>query len=127
MGILISRIPKLHFKHQQIINLMITISLFMTITLLAMISPIKQIQDPICLLILFPLIIYFASNVNYSSNLINNICQICFGLYAYQTIPRYLQIIIPIIPDGVYVAVLVFVLAALDVLIKKVARRVVIQ
>lgn len=127
MGILISRIPKLHFKYDQIINLMITILLFIIITLLAIISPIKQIQDPVCLLILFPLIIYFASNVNYSSNLINNICQICFGLYAYQTIPRYLQIIIPSITDGVCVAVLVFVLAALDVLIKKAARRVEIQ
>lgn len=123
LGILISKIPKLNFKYSNIISILVTSILFVGITCIAIFLPIKTIEDPLCLLILFPSIIYFASNINFSSKVVNNICSISFGLYAYQTIIRYIQLINPKIPDGWGVAIVVFALATIDVIIKNIVRK----
>lgn len=122
MGILISLIPKINFKRSNLFCLIIFLSIFAGITIMAYFSVPKYILDPICLLGLFPAIIYFSNNVNFSSKIVNGICEISFGLYAYQTVPRYLQIVLNI-PDCWELALLVISLASIDLIVKKLIRR----
>lgn len=123
LGILISRIPSLDFKHSNTVSVIITILLFVSITVMAIFPPTIQVQDCLCLLLLFPSIIYFSANINFSCSVINSICRISFGLYAYQTVTRFLQLVCPNVPDGGGVAAIVFVLAISDLIIKKVVNK----
>lgn len=118
MGILISLIPKIKFKRSNLFCLIVFLCIFASIAIMAYFSVPKYIQDPICLLGLFPAIIYFANNVKFSSKIVNVICEISFGLYAYQTVPRYSQKVLNI-PDGWEMALLVISLATIDLVVKK--------
>ncbi len=121
-GILISTIPKLSFKNSNILAIVITSLLFVAITLIAIFYPGKEIQDPICLLVLFPAIIYFASNINCSVDIINKICSISFGLYAYQTVTRVLKEN-GIVTIGWQMFLIVLSLAIVDAVLKALFKR----
>ncbi len=120
-GILLSLIPKLKFKHSQLFAIITTICLFATITLIAIFYPVKEFEDPICLLVLFPSIIYFASNIEFSNKIINLICSASFGLYAYQTVTRVFESN-NIITIGWQMSLIVFALASVDIAIKQLVK-----
>ena len=90
MGILISQIPTLKNENtKKVIPSVMFALIFISIISLVMFCPIA-IQDPLCLIILFPALIYFANQINFSNYYINKICSISFGLYCYQTVTRVL-------------------------------------
>lgn len=116
-GILLSKIPKLSFKNSNIVAMVITTTLFVSITLIAIYCPIPKVEDPICLILLFPSIIYFASNINLKNQVINNICSISFGLYAYQAVTRVFEEN-GLITIGWQMFLIVLALAIIDAVIK---------
>lgn len=92
LGVLISQIPKIwQYKMGKITSVVLTPLLFSIITILAILHPPTVIQDCLCLLILFPAIVYFASQIPVSNKYINAICSISFGLYAYQAVIRIFE------------------------------------
>lgn len=122
LGILISRIPKLTIKNSNIIAITTTCIIFIIITSIAYIYPSEYIEDPLCLLFLFPLIINFASNINFSNTIINKICSISFGLYAYQTVTRLLEEN-NIITIGWQMFLIVLVLSIIDIIVKTIIKQ----
>ncbi|MBR4271043.1 MAG: acyltransferase family protein [Clostridia bacterium] len=117
LGILISQIPKLEFSQAKLFSMLMYILLFLAITIVAIIAPAHTIQDPLCLLVLFPAILYFANQVEWGCKPLNLVCSVSFGLYAYQTVARVLEDN-SIITSGSSLALIVIILAALDVCIK---------
>ncbi len=121
LGILLSQIPKLYFAHSEKFCLLMYILLFGIITTVAILAPGHTIQDPLCLLLLFPAILYFANQVEWKSKPLNLICSASFGLYAYQAVARVLEDN-EIITSSVSLAIIVICLAALDVCIKRLVK-----
>ena len=116
-GILISQIPTIwKYKAGKIISVSLTIFSFSIITILAIIHPAVIIQDCLCLIILFPAIIYFAGQIPFSNKVINAICSISFGLYAYQTVTRVFESN-EIITSHLYMFLIVLALAIIDRLV----------
>lgn len=91
-GILLSQIPSI--KKSNIgkgVSLTLVVTLFVTTTLIAIFYPETIFQDIISLLVLFPALIYFSSQINFSNKIINNICSISLGLYMYQAVVSLLE------------------------------------
>lgn len=91
IGILISQIPKLNFKNSNLISFLIFTILLATMVIVSIYLFDRRIEAPICIIALFPSIIYFANNVNFSNKIINSVCKLSFGLYAYQSVFKLLR------------------------------------
>ena len=72
IGILISQIPKLNMKKSNLISLCAFIILLAMTVIISIYFVNPLFEGPICIMLLFPSIIYFGSNVNFSNNIMNN-------------------------------------------------------
>lgn len=113
-GILLSQIPKCECKwFKNILSPILTILSFGSILIISIIHPSIIIQDSICLIVLFPTVIYFSSQIQFSNKIINSICSISLGLYMYQTVASLLEENL-IIVEGNILFLIVLILAIID-------------
>lgn len=113
-GILLSQLPKCKLKwSKNILSPILAALLFIAIFVISILHPETVIQDILCLIILFPMLIYFSSQIQFSSKLINNICSISLGLYMYQTVASLLEENL-IIVEGSILFLIVLVLSIID-------------
>ena len=126
IGILISQIPKLNFKNSNIVSFIVFSILLSTLVVVSIFFVDARYEAPLCILILFPSIIYFANNANFSNIIINKFCMLSFGLYAYQTVVRWLEYN-AIVTDSRIMFLIVVGLAILDLLIKAIVKHIVIN
>lgn len=114
MGILISQLPRCNHKfYNKGIVPMLTLLIFALIVFISIIHPSIIVQDYLCLLILFPSLVYFSSQIEFRNQTINNVCSISLGLYMYQTFASLLEDNL-IIVNGKILFLLVLALALLD-------------
>ncbi len=114
LGILLSEIPSIgSSKVGKILSFIFAFLSIALIVLLSILAPDKMIQDPICLLLLFPSSIYFCSQIPFSNKYVNYVCSLSLGLYTYQAVARVFEANM-IITDPSKLFLLVVALAIVD-------------
>ena len=91
LGMFISLIPEIKEKYRQAICIPLTIVIFAGVFLVSYFLPIPEYEDPLMILVLFPMLLYFAKQVNFKNGVVNAICSISLGVYCYQNIVGFLQ------------------------------------
>ncbi len=114
LGYILSKIPR--FK-SNIISFIIVIFTFILTLYITCFSIEINVEKVLLLLILFPLLIYFSSCINFSNKYINVICSISVNIYMYQTVARLLEYYDLGINEGT-LFIIVISLSIIDLLFK---------
>lgn len=85
LGVLISKIPK--FTEKKLV-VYVGFGLSLVAVLRMYLFEFSFYEDELLNLLLYPALIYFAFQINYSNTVFNYLGSLSFGLYAYQSIPR---------------------------------------
>lgn len=122
-GILIYQIPTIYDKNKtlKIATILMCAISFLLIFVMSIIPPKTIVQDSVCIILLFPLVIYFSAQIPFSNKVINKVCSISLGLYTYQTVAGLLEDM-AIITSGHILFFLVLILAIVDVVVKTVVK-----
>lgn len=91
LGILISYIPKINLKHQNLLWLILFPVQLIALSIVTFGSNlfIERIQD----YIIYPMLVYFTFQIKSDNKVFNYLGGLSFGLYAYQCVTRPLEIL----------------------------------
>ena len=119
LGMFLSLIPEIKEKYRQAISIPITIVVFICIFLISYFLPIPKYEDPLMILVLFPVLLYFAKQVNFKNRIVNGFCSISFGVYCYQEVVDFFRER-NILKTSWIMFIIILTLAIVDVLAKQV-------
>ena len=118
-GLLISLLPSLKLKKPWLIWLPLTCVCLLVLKML--LFNFTFAEEELLDLILYPALIYLAFQISVSNKFFNYLGALSFGLYAYQSIPRFIT---KLGYDNVWVSFLIIAVSAvLTDLIKRLVKR----
>ena len=88
-GILISFIPKIKIKKQWLV--WIPLACIWLLILKMFLFDFSFVEDEILNFVLYPALVYFSFQLTISNKVFNYLGSLSFGLYAYQSIPRFIE------------------------------------
>ena len=96
-----------------------TVIIFIGVFLVSYFSPIPKYEDPLMILVLFPILLYFAKQVNLKNRVINVVCSISLGVYCYQNVVGFFQMR-DILKTGWIMFLIVLTFAIIDALVRNI-------
>ena len=119
LGMFISLIPEIKEKYRQAICIPMTILIFVGVFLVSYFLTTPKYEDPLMILVLFPMLLFFAKQVNFRSRIVNAICSISFGVYCYQNVIGFFRER-QVLKTFWLMFVIIVTLAIVDILVKNV-------
>ena len=90
LGILISHIPEIEMKRKWILLLPLTLAF--TFVLRMLLFDFSFIEEEILSLLIYPVLIYLAFQINFNNKALDYLGSLSFGLYAYQNVTAMISI-----------------------------------
>lgn len=91
LGMLISLLPSIKLKNKKILLIPLTIFVYLYVLRMLLFN-FTFWEEQLLNLIFYPAMVYLTFQFNIKNKIFNYLGSLSFGLYAYQSIPRFLEV-----------------------------------